>query len=216
MIELKQFQQLAADTIASRFGEYISDPVEAGTKKHRRTIPFVQMLASITASGKTVILADAVATISTELPVKPVILWLSKGKVVVEQSLANLQGGGKYHHLIQNCEVKTLAEFDLDALSNDGRAYVYFATVGTFNHSDRTTSTLNIYKSDLDTTDQATWDKLKQRTAPDGSRRPLIVVYDEAHNLSDQQTDILFGLGPSAFLLASASMRLPEIGRAHV
>lgn len=210
MIELKEFQQLAADQIASRYGDYWADPVEAGTKRNRRTIPFVQMLASITASGKTIILADAVASIAEEQPVKPVILWLSKGKVVVEQSLANLQAGGKYHHLVQNCEVRTLAEFDTDELTDSDRAFIYFATVGTFNHRDQANSTLNIYKSDIDTTDQRTWDKLKERLGSDGYRRPLVVVYDEAHNLSDLQTNLLFDQQPSAFLLASASMRLPE------
>ena len=41
------------------------------------------------------------------------------------------------------------------------------------------------------------------------SAGPLIVVYDEAQNLSDQQTDLLMELEPTAFLLASATMRLP-------
>src|SRR5207249_4839730 len=40
-------------------------------------------------------------------------------------------------------------------------------------------------------------------------RRPLIVVYDEAHNLSDQQVELLTELEPDAFLLATATMRLP-------
>lgn len=210
MIELKDFQQAASAQIAARFGEYATDPAEAGTRANRRMIPFVQMLASITASGKTIILADAVAAIAEEQPVKPVVVWLSKGKVVVEQSLANLQAGGKYHHLIQNCEVRTLAEFDLDDLAETDKSFIYFATVGTFNHRDQATSTLNIYKSDIDTTDQTTWDKLKERLDGKGNRRPLVVVYDEAHNLSDLQTDLLFDLHPAAFLLASASMRIPE------
>lgn len=210
MIALKDFQQKASAQIADRFSEYFVDPAEAGTKANRRTVPFVQMLASITASGKTIILADGVAAIAEGLPVNPVVLWLSKGKVVVEQSLANLQAGGKYHHLIQNCEVRTLAEFDLDDLADNNRPFIYFATVGTFNHRDQASSTLNIYKSDIDTTDQTTWEKLKQRLDGDGNRRPLIVVYDESHNLSDLQSDLLFDLQPSAFLLSSASMRIPE------
>ena len=41
------------------------------------------------------------------------------------------------------------------------------------------------------------------------ARRPLIIVYDEAHNLSDQQTDLLLELEPDIILAASATMRTP-------
>ena len=40
-------------------------------------------------------------------------------------------------------------------------------------------------------------------------RRPLVVVYDEAQNLSDQQTTLLLEQQPAVFLLASATLRLP-------
>ncbi len=43
-----------------------------------------------------------------------------------------------------------------------------------------------------------------------GLRRPLIVVYDEAHNLSDRQTGLLLELQPDAFVLATATSRLPQ------
>jgi type III restriction enzyme len=87
---------------------------------------------------------------------------------------------------------------------------VFFATVGTFNQRDKEEGSLVIYRCDLDTTDQSTWDALKQRTTKGDLRRPLLVVYDEAHNLSDQQTDLLMELEPDAFFLASATMRLPQ------
>jgi len=211
VIQLKTFQQKASDSLTTRFGDYISDAVQAGTKTNPRIVPFVQMLASITASGKTVILADAVASIAVELPIKPVVLWLSKGKVVVEQSLANIQQGGKYNHLIQGCSVRTLAEFDEAELESNDGPFLYFATVGTFNQKQKEKGSLNIFKSDIDTTDDATWNKLKTRTGRDGNQRPLIVVYDESHNLSDQQTDLLFSLNPAAFLLSSASMRIHQL-----
>ncbi|MEC5414764.1 hypothetical protein [Aurantimonas sp. C2-4-R8] len=41
----------------------------------------------------------------------------------------------------------------------------------------------------------------------DGKRRPLIIVYDEGHNLTDQQTDLLLELEPQALLVASATLR---------
>jgi len=94
MIELLQFQQEAATAIADRFLSYLEDPVITGTKKKQHRVPFFQALSSITASGKTVILAEATAQIAQALPVAPVVLWLSRGKVVVAQSYANLLAGG--------------------------------------------------------------------------------------------------------------------------
>lgn len=210
MIELYEFQQKAAATISERFTRYVADPVIAGTQQHQRTVPFFQALASITASGKTVILADVVSSVTAALPVAPVVLWLSKGRVVVEQTLANLLPGGKYHHLLGSAEVRPLPEYDPEEVADLRKPVVYFATVGTFNQKDKENGSLVIYRCDIDTADQSTWDAIKQRLTRDNVRRPLIVVYDEAHNLSDQQTDLLLELEPTAFLLASATMRLLE------
>ena len=95
-IELIQFQREASGQIAERFIDYLDDPVIVGTAKSPRRIPFYQALSSITASGKTVILADATAQVAAAMPVAPVVLWLSKGTVVVEQCYANLLPGGRY------------------------------------------------------------------------------------------------------------------------
>src|SRR5262245_50645410 len=132
MIELYPFQRSASDTVADRFAEYRKDPVVQGTMQHQRIVPFFQALASITASGKTVILADAVSTIATLLTPPPLVIWLSKGKVVVDQTYANLSPGGKYHHLLGDCEVKTLAEYDEVEVRETRKTIVYLATVGTF------------------------------------------------------------------------------------
>ena len=94
MIELYPFQQEASDSISGRFTAYYGDPVIQGTKLNTRSVPFFQALASVTASGKTVILADAVSTITETIGVPPIVMWLSKGKVVVEQTFANLTRGG--------------------------------------------------------------------------------------------------------------------------
>lgn len=214
MIELYDFQQQAADNMAGCIAEYLNDPISVGRVSNRREVPFYQALSAITASGKTVILADVVKTVSMSLSVPPIILWLSKGKVVVEQTLANLSPGGKYHHLLGDAEVKPLAEYDADDVADLTTPIVYFATVGTFNQRDKENGSLVIYRCDIDTTDESTWDALKIRTTRDRLRRPLIVVYDEAQNLTDQQTELLLEQEPKAFLLASATMRLPDrLGR---
>lgn len=210
MIELYDFQQQAAATMTDRFSKYIADPVVSGTQHNQRTVPFFQALASITASGKTVILADVVSSASSVLPIPPIVLWLSKGRVVVEQTLANLMPSGKYHHLLGSAEVRPLADYDVEEVADLAKPIVYFATVGTFNQKDKQDGSLVIYRCDIDTADQSTWDALKERLTRDNLRRPLIVVYDEAHNLSDQQTSLLMELQPTAFFLASATMRLPE------
>jgi type III restriction enzyme len=210
VIELHEFQKVASDSIADRFSEYIADPVVTGTAAHQRFLPFYQALASITASGKTVILADAVQTIAASLPIAPLVLWLSKGKVVVEQTYANLLPGGKYHHLLGDCDVRTLAEYDAQEVRDSTKPLVYFATVGTFNQKDKEEGKLLVYKSDIDIAEKSTWDALHERLGTDNIRRPLVIVYDEAHNISNQQTDLLLELEPEGLLLASATMRLPE------
>lgn len=210
MIELFGFQRDASDQIADRFREYISDPVQIGTRSNPIYVPFVQTLASVTASGKTVILADAVATMCSFSPIAPVVLWLSKGRVVVEQTYANLSPSGKYHHLFGEAEFRTLAEYDSRQVAEANIPQIFFATVGTFNDKDQGEGSRLIYRSDLDVAKQSTWESLKLRRDSHGNQRPLIVVYDEAHNLSDQQTELLMELAPQAFVLASATMVLPQ------
>lgn len=209
MIELFRFQQEASATAFARFQRYVDDPVVTGTTRHPHQVPFFQALSSITASGKTAILADIVATVSQSMPIRPVVLWISKGKVVVEQSYADLAPGGKYHHLLGDAEVRPLADYDATTVAIGVQTMVFFATVGTFNQKDKEKGTLSIYKGDLDNADHSIWDSLKLRLTDANVRRPLLVIYDEGHNLSDQQTDLLLELEPVALFLASATMRLP-------
>lgn len=63
--------------------------------------------------------------------------------------------------------------------------------------------------ADTDNIESTRWEAFKGRETADGLRRPLIVVYDEAQNLSDQQTTLLLERHPAAFLLASATLRFP-------
>src|SRR5258708_34714003 len=209
MIQLFEFQRQASQTIADRFIEYFGDPVETGTRKKRRAVPYFQALQAITAAGKTAILADAVSAIAATVAPAPVILWLSKGKVVVEQTYANLLPGGKYHHLLDGFDVAAIAEYNSEDAKRSDRPTVYFATVGTFNVADKTAGNRLLYRCDIDDQDESTWDALRARPTIGSGRRPLLIVYDEAHNVSDQQTDLLMQLEPDGFLLASATMRLP-------
>lgn len=208
-LELFQFQQIAASQIADRYVEYVSDPIMFGRGANKRDVPFYQSLSSITGSGKTAILAQAVSEIAALSELTPVILWLSKGKVVVQQSYANLADGGKYNHLLTNITVRLLSEYDPEDVAHSKEALLYFATVGTFNQKDREKSNLKIFAADTDNIESTRWEALKGRETVEAQRRPLVVVYDEAQNLSDQQTTLLLEQQPAAFLLASATLRFP-------
>lgn len=208
-LELFQFQQDAASQMADRYIKYSDEPLSFGRGSNRREVPFYQALSSITGSGKTAILAQAVSEIVAMSEVPPVILWLSKGKVVVQQSYANLAEGGKYNHLLTDVTVRLLSEYNPADVADSSEALLYFATVGTFNQKDKEESKLKIYALDTDEIESTRWEALKTRETADGMRRPLVVVYDEAQNLSDQQTTLLLEQQPSVFLLASATLQFP-------
>jgi len=216
-MELLDFQQAASDQIADRYTAYARAPVRVGRSGSERQIPFLQLLNSVTASGKTLILADAVSSIAKTSTLQPVVLWLSKASVVVAQSYANLDAGGAYHELLDEFEVRTLADYDEgDLAAHPTRSALFFATVGTFNQEKKAEGTLNVFKSAIDDASHSTWESLKLRPDGRGYRRPLVVVYDEAHNLSDQQVGLLLELNPDAFLLSTATSRIPQRLEAEV
>jgi type III restriction enzyme len=204
-----EFQHTAVDTITERFAAYLDNRPGRIVGTNVTYVPYYQALASITASGKTVIMAQAVAELLPMLPAKPIVLWLSKGRVVVDQTLANLSG--KYRHLLADYEdVQLLADYSSSDVEDEALALVYVATVGTFNRKSKDKSSLRLFRSDIDNAESSTWNALKERITLSGIRRPLIIVYDEAHNLSDQQTGLLMELQPDAMLLASATPKLPQ------
>jgi type III restriction enzyme len=209
VIELFEFQHRAVSEITGRFLHYIKNRPGKIVGTKTSYTPFYQALASITASGKTVIMAQLMSELLPLLPLRPIVIWISKGRVVVDQTYANLRDGGKYSHLLPEFQVRLLGEYDQSEVSDDALALVYIATVGTFNQKDRDAGRLKLFKSEIDNADEPTWNALKARTTSGGFRRPLLVVYDEAHNLTDQQTNLLMELDPDALLLASATPRLP-------
>lgn len=205
-MELFPFQIEAATQIADRFQTYSQDAL---TITRNRVVPFYQNLSSITGSGKTVILADAIEQIRSRLPIEPIVLWLSKGRVVVWQTYANLSAG-KYSALLGGYQVKPLLECKASDVEDSNQGLLLVATVGKFNQKDEDQGDRKIFKVSLDVAEQSLWDLLKTRQDSKGRRRPFIVVYDEGHNLSDQQTKLLLGRDPDALIVASATMRIPD------
>src|ERR1700685_2695427 len=107
-MELLPFQIEASTQIAERFQKYMEDPLTI-SRSEAAIIPFYQNLSSITGSGKTLILSDAVEQIRSRLPIEPIVLWLSKGRVVVWQTFNNL-ANGKYSDLVGGFAVKPLLD----------------------------------------------------------------------------------------------------------
>lgn len=209
-MRLFPFQITASAQIAERFAAYAADPLMS---TRTRTVPFYQNLNALTGSGKTVILADAVSQMRGHLGVEPIILWLSKGKVVVWQTLQNL-ASGKYAELVGSFAIKPLMDCKQRDIENPQGGLILVATVGKFNQADQEKGGRLIYQLALDLGDASLWDMLKKRRDNAGRRRPFIVVHDEGHNLSDQQTQLLLDLEPDALIAASATTRItPELGR---
>ncbi|MGS0997531.1 DEAD/DEAH box helicase family protein [Rhodanobacter sp. UC4451_H18] len=208
MLELKPFQILAARQIANRYAAFANHPhrpVHKGTKPR----PFYQALSAITGAGKTPILAEAVTLMRLHFPAEPIVFWMSKARSVVQQTYTNFEDGGKYSAIVEDFRVIHAADLEPNIISDGTVPLIVMATTGLFNNKEQADGALNIYKTDEDLFgDKSPWERLIERDS-DGVRRPLIIVYDEGHNLSDQQTAILAELEPDAYLLASATLQLP-------
>jgi type III restriction enzyme len=204
-MKLLPFQIEAATQIVDRFMRYMERPL---MRDRVAPVPFYQNLSAITGAGKTVILADVVEQIRTRLPVEPVVLWLSKGKVVVWQTYANLSTG-KYASLLGGYKVKPLLDANASDLEDSSMGLLLVATVGKFNQRDMEKGDRRIFQVELDKADKSLWNMLGNRRDDKGRKRHLVVIYDEGHNLSDQQTKLLLDLAPDALIAASATMRIP-------
>lgn len=205
MKEIK-FQNDAALQIARRYAFFANHDQRPGTR--RLADPFFQALSALTGAGKTPILAEAVTLIRNELQGEPIVLWMSKARSVVTQTFNNFNGG-KYAPLIEGFQVCAIKDLKPRMVEDGGTPLLVLTTTGLFNNKDQADGDLRIYRAAQDIQGgKSMWQRLIDRN--DGhARRPLIIVYDEAHNLSEQQTDILRELQPEAWLLASATIKLP-------
>lgn len=204
-MELFGFQERAASQIASRFSDYAQNPLMVD---RQTTVPFLQTLVSITGSGKTLILADAIAQIRDALPIQPIVLWVSKGRIVVSQAYANLSSG-KYADNLPGFNVKPLLQLAPSDIEDQAVPLMLVATVAKFAIEDSDSGERKVFEAQLDLASDSLWNLLAKRRTNAGRRRPLVIVYDEGHNLSDLQTRRLLELAPDALIAASATMALP-------
>ena len=102
-----------------------------------------------------------------------------------------------------------LLEVAPDHLTSEETPLLLVATVGKFAVEDTASEDRKIYRAQLDLAEESLWDQLKKRQTSKGLRRPLVIIYDEGHNLSDLQSERLLELAPDALIVASATLTLP-------
>lgn len=202
------FQEKASTQIANKFKEYILEPAR---RVGNEIVPFYQNLSAITGAGKTIILADTISQIRMQLPIEPIVLWISKGKVVVWQTYMNLSSTGKYSEFVGSFKVSHLSECTQLDIEQAKEGLILLATVGKFNQKDMENGDRRIFQPDWDNADDSLWNLLRERKNTEGIQRPLIIIYDEGHNFSNQQTELLLKLQPHAIISASATMRVSEV-----
>lgn len=208
MLELKVFQSEAAKSIADRYAFFANHRYRPRRGNEPRA--FFQALSALTGAGKTPVLAQAVALMRAHFACEPIVFWMSKAKSVVAQTYTNFSGGGKYSEIVDGFRVIAVSQLNPALISDSTTPLLVMATTGLFNNKDQSDGALNIYKRDEDLFgNRSPWERLIERSDK-GKRRPLLIVYDEGHNLSEQQTELLAELEPDAYLLASATLKLPE------
>jgi type III restriction enzyme len=195
-IELFDFQQTAANQLLDAAVDYFTkgQDVLGG-----RPVPFVGQLKAVTGAGKTPILADVVGRLRPSI-----VLWTTKFGSVVDQTVVNLRG--KYSHLlgkgvfeiINFSEVTSPAQWEYIIERKDGLT-ILVSTVAMWNSSEKD-ERLNVHRPCPDWGSKTRWERLKA-----DRNRPLWVVYDEAHNTTTDQVELLDDLNPAGFFVASAS-----------
>ncbi len=205
---LRSFQAAASRQIADRFELLRLDP-NRPLMSRSWDIPYFQALSALTGAGKTPMLAQAVSDMASGMERQPVVLWVSRLRAVVEQTLLSLLPSGRYGGLLSGWSACMLGELARDSLSDARIPLLVTATVGSFTRGSPEESDLSVHRVRADEGEDSLWGVLKTRLA-EGGKRPLFVVYDEAQNLSNAQTDLLMSLEPDAFLAASATMLVRE------
>lgn len=196
-MELFDFQQEAADRLFDSAMDYFSGEQD---RIGGRPVPFVGQLKAVTGAGKTPILASLIGRLPSA-----VVLWTTKFGSVVSQTATNLAVNGKYHHLLGgNAEVIAFNEIQSYAkwngiLSATEGLTILVSTVAAWNSQERD-DRLNVHRVSKDWGDKSRWNQLKE-----DRKRPLFVLYDEAHNTTSEQIELLDDLDPSSFFIASAS-----------
>mgnify|MGYP001343563812 CR=1 FL=1 len=199
-IELLDFQQEATDRLIEQaLNYYTGTPDRMGG----RTVPFIGQLKAVTGAGKTPILAKVVSAFAPAI-----VLWTTKFGSVVDQTAFNLGAGGKYHHLLGTGSIEIIRLGDIASSTEWNRILdrkdgltILISTVAAWNSSLKD-ERLNVHRAlyNGDWGSKSRWEQLKTERS-----RDLWVVYDEGHNTTTEQVELLDDLDPAGFFVASAS-----------
>src|SRR5437870_2634681 len=193
-LELFDFQQEAADKLVESAISYFQTGPD---KVDGREVPFVGQLKAVTGAGKTPILCNVVGRLNPSI-----ILWTTKFGSVVDQTVANLRATGKYHHLLGKGPLEVIKFSDIPSsaewrriLERTDGVTILVSTVAVWNSAERD-ERLNVHRVNEDWGDKSRWEQLKTER-----HSPLWIVYDEAHNTTSEQAELLIDLDPSGFFV---------------
>jgi len=126
---------------------------------------------------------------------------------VIQQTAHNLKG--KYQSLIPSTQVKSFLEISSADISQLDTPLIYVDTIQKFSVQNKDTRL--IYQVQPDKGDKSAWELIQERKDYLTKRkRDLIIIYDEAHNLTDSQVEKILELQPQALILASGTPSLPS------
>lgn len=191
-IILRPFQTQAAEETLIALDEF---PYGKGTMYTGIPYPCVRLVSAITGAGKTPILAKIVSGLKDSI-----ILWTTPASAVITQTVYKLQN---HYRNILGSEVTV---YSIDTMTRDqwntilnaeSGISILVCTVALFNIEDKEGRAIH---------DTGRWQQLKEDTfGGERKRARLFVVYDEGHNLTRQQANLLLELSPRAIVMASGS-----------
>lgn len=204
--KLFPFQEEVASELRIASLLWMEQAVKIGPPKSgSTTIPFLGQLKAVTGSGKTPILASAIAGLGAG-----VVLWTSRSSAVVEQTFNNL--GGKYRTLLPRRNIQVIRDISTPSvwrslIDDKSGLTIWLLTVGSWNEAGAAAgrgseeARLNLHRPHPDWAGRRSpWDQLRTDL-----KRPLWIVSDESHNQSTVQLDQLADLKPKGFFMASAT-----------
>jgi type III restriction enzyme len=192
-IVLRPFQSAAAEETLIPLDMY--EYGHCGTLPNGIPFPAVRLISAITGAGKTPILAKVASGLKDSI-----ILWTTPASAVITQTAYKLQN--QYRHILGD-DVKV---YSVDTMTPDqwntvlnapSGISILVCTVALFNIEDKEGRSIH---------DSGRWTQLKEVLfGGSRERKRLFVVYDEGHNLTAQQANLLLELSPRAVIMASGS-----------
>lgn len=191
-IELRPFQSDAAEQALIALSEF---QYGLGTLPNGIPYPCVRLISGVTGSGKTPILAKIVSGLKDSI-----VLWTTPASAVISQTVDKLQ------HQYRNILGADVGVYGVEAmapnqwntvLGTEQGISVLVATVALYNIEDKEGRAIH---------DSGRWGELKEvKFGGIRKRSRLVIVYDEGHNLTPQQANLLLELSPRAVIMASGS-----------